>query len=177
MCIVEFHNYRKRKTWHTWDTPVLARAKCDPVPPHGDVRSPKSKKENTTRKRERETKSKKASLRGCPCVESITGTERSGRYTNRQAYQCTGTHEPRRKNKRRERSKMSPRKAHKPLPNQREKLTKHARIAPPMQLAPTSQPNPSTRPHGAQTILYNPHLDPSHPNTEEKPSQITSTWT
>ena len=47
----------KREILHIWDTPVLSRSKCDPVPPHGSVRSPKSKKEKYN-KEKRKTKAK-----------------------------------------------------------------------------------------------------------------------
>ena len=94
MCVgfvVEFHNYKKRNMAYMGHPPSYQDQKCDLVPPHGDVRSPESKKGKYS-KENKKTRSKTTSLWGCPCVENIIGIERSGRYTNRQPYQCTGTH-------------------------------------------------------------------------------------
>ena len=65
--------------------PSYQKQKRNPVLPHGDVRSPKSKWK--IQQGEQKTKSKAASLWGCPCVENIARTDRSGRCTNRQSYQ------------------------------------------------------------------------------------------
>ena len=169
MCVVEFHNYRKRKTWHTWDTPVLARAKCDPVPPHGDVRSPKVEKEKIQQEKEIVEKQREHHSGGVHAWK-ISPVQRE--VVDVQIANRSNVLEPTSQGEKIREEKCQKCPSEKPTArtqSSKEKLTPHAESGAPRQPAPISQPNPSASPHVAQTIPCIPQLDPSHP----KPNRTT----
>ena len=104
--VVEFHNYKKRNIAHMGHPRPIKIKKCDLVPTHGNVRSPKSKwgKYNKENKK----------------TESISPVQREVvdiQIANRIIVLEPTSQEA--KNKKGKSSKMSPRKAHKQHPNQR----------------------------------------------------------